>query len=84
MTFERKPQVINPEQLEELISDLLGTCRSIPECLPTGITEDDLTEADHNEIDQRIFRCDICQWWFELSDEGQTSEAEVRICEDCE
>lgn len=50
-----------------------------------GMFEEDLTEEDHNSIDNEIFRCDQCDWWFEDSDHYYNDNEEYYedICTDC-
>ncbi len=73
------------EQIQELIADLQGTCNSISECLPTGFSEEDITQEQFEEIDLEIFRCATCDWWFEVSEEqGQDENKAERICEGCQ
>lgn len=76
---------LNPDQLQELIDDLTGSCKSIAECMPTDLDESHLSQADHDEIDQQIFQCEECDWWFELSDEAEELKpgADQRLCKSC-
>lgn len=64
--------------IEELIDSLQGTCATISEKLPEEM-EEDLTEQDHDAIDNRIFRCETCSWWCEVGEEGD----EKGNCNDC-
>lgn len=63
----------------ELIQSLQGTCMTIDNFLPEGMTEDDLTEADHTDIDNEIFKCETCDWWCEVCERVEDEE----YCEDC-
>lgn len=73
--------------VHELIHSLQGTCQTIDEVLLLmvdceGMTENDLTEADHNAINSEIFRCEQCSWWYELAD-ASTNEDYEGYCEGC-
>jgi hypothetical protein len=73
---------ITPEQLQELIDYLQGTCQNIATALEDiGFTEDDLAIADFMEIDQQIFLCVVCGWWCEASESD--GESEEPTCQDC-
>lgn len=60
--------------VQELIEDLVGTCKTIGDFLPEGMDENDLTEEDHEAIDERIFNCDTCGWWCERDEEDPNNE----------
>ena len=68
--------------VEQLISELQGTCKTIQEFLPEGMEEDDLTEEDLQEIDNEVFLCSVCGWWYEICEESGSDESEL-ICNDC-
>jgi hypothetical protein len=73
---------LSPEQLQELIDTLCGTSRSIAECLPTNIREEDLPADQLEEIYQQIFRCETCDWWFERSEQAE-QESDKELCQSC-
>jgi len=73
----RRPNHFN---VHELIQALQGTCTTINEHLPDGMTDDDLTEDDHMAIDNEIFLCDECGWWCEVCEMNDTGD---HICNDC-
>ena len=52
------------------------------ETLFEGMEADDLTEDDLWEIEQEIFRCDICGWWSDISEDSGTGDGEM-ICNEC-
>jgi len=68
--------------VQQLVKDLQGTCNDIPDYLPEGMDEYDLTDEDHEFIDQEIFHCTVCGWWYEISEESGKDESEL-ICQDC-
>ena len=67
-----KPEIFD---IQQIIDYLQGTCNTLNEgvttCYP-NMTEDDLTEDDHNAIDQDIFLCETCGWWCEQGDSGDS------------
>lgn len=65
--------------INEIISTLQGTCMTLDEALPEGMSVDDLTQEDHDAIDNEIFLCVECGWWMELCDDGGDG-----ICTDCQ
>lgn len=57
--------------IDNLIEALEGTCSSLDETINSmypGMEVEDLTEEDHDEIDSRVFRCDTCSWWYDISE----------------
>lgn len=68
---------------DEVIHELLGSCKSLFEVLEFHNTEH--LELDHSfcaEIDSRIFCCESCNWWCEISE--MVDDASDRwVCEDC-
>jgi formylmethanofuran dehydrogenase subunit E len=74
---------LNDSQIEELIQHLNGSsltldnaCQQLFDC-----GEDNLTVEQLEEIDQQIFQCETCGWWFER---GEQAEAEGDFnCEQC-
>ena len=65
--------------IDKLIEHLEGTCKTLDEgCQAFDMTEDDLTTKDLEYIDEEIFKCDVCGWWYEIY---QCSEDST--CSDC-
>lgn len=64
--------------IQKLIDELQGTCNSLSGVLPEGMDDIDLTEQDHEAIDQRIFCCDTCDWWYEAYEQDTDGN-----CESC-
>ena len=71
----------NKELANKLIVDLMGSCGTIDEALAYyGYT--DITKVDNEVfriVDEAIFCCEICGWWYEVS---QMSE-DIGVCCDC-
>lgn len=76
--------MITDIQLKELIDYLRGSCKS----LDGGVRElfdidgDDLTEEQLQEIDNEIFHCSQCGWWYEIAEESGKDDSDL-ICNDC-
>ena len=68
-----------------LIEYLQGSCKSLQEGIRAisdeEFTEDDLTSADYEEIDNEIFECIECGWWHEVGD--MSEDADENICIEC-
>lgn len=57
----------------KLIENLQGTCETLDKVLESlypGMTSEDLTEDDHDAIDQEIFKRETCDWWYEQCESG--------------
>lgn len=68
--------------IAQLVEDLQGTCGNISDHLPEGMVEEDLTDDDHNYIDNEIFLCEQCGWWCETSEASEQEEYEG-YCNGC-
>lgn len=68
---------MNQSRMQEIVDNLNGTCSSILNVLNEGEEE---TKELNDYIDQRIFECETCGWWCELS---EMSESEEWSCTDC-
>ena len=66
------------ELLQDLVDTLMGTFKKleegVSEVFEVEIEEAKtlLTEEDHEWLDNEIFCCDTCEWWFELGDSGDS------------
>jgi hypothetical protein len=70
----------NFDKIKELIECLMGTCKSFTDgCNDCGIEESEISEEEHEMIDNEIFLCDTCGWWLELSEMSHDGEN----CLDC-
>lgn len=76
--------MITQIQLTELKDYLQGSCNSTDEAMYTlfGLSEDDLTKEQIEDIWGDIFQCSACGWWYEMSEESGTDESEL-ICNNC-
>lgn len=69
------------DKIQELIEYLQGSCKSMYEaCADMEMDEDDLTIEQLQKIDEEIFRCARCGWWYEQPAEEIDGEW---VCEDC-
>lgn len=68
------------ELLDEVISDLMGTCSNLKTALDNqGISEDDQEALEY--IDGEIFLCSECGWWCENYERNSFEDED--ICDDC-
>lgn len=78
---------LTPNQREELIESLRGTCMtSLNDKLDElfGLTEMDLSSEEEDLIDMEIFVCGECSWWCEASQESEVDKGDgERYCTDC-
>lgn len=73
----------NPEfGINHLINDLQGSCKSIPDALPEGMYEEDLTDNELGILDGSIFCCETCGWWCDVSEMADGSH-DWPECENC-
>ena len=52
----------------------------INEILGEGFCSLDLSLENHYQIDNEIFLCENCGWWYDIIEE---SESESGVCESC-
>ena len=76
--------MITTEELEELIQELEGSCKSLYQTIESllGKDEDELTIEQLEEIDSRIFHCAECGLWYSIDNESGSDPSEL-ICNDC-
>lgn len=76
-------QKITDEQLEEIITYLEGSCLSLTEGVSQVVHNDAddtwLTQAQRERLDSRIFECEDCGWWHDVSEMAEDSWS----CLDC-
>lgn len=82
MDLKIKMSLNNIDLWEKIIYDLNGSCDSLEQAL----AEHDAEDLEHHEpflhhLDDQIFRCDCCGWWYPISEMAITEEAQ--ICDDC-
>lgn len=75
---------ITDDQVDTIIEMLEGTCDTLTGAVQevtsdNSLSDDDLTEQQRIEIDSQVFRCEDCDWWYEISCDSEESGT----CEDC-
>ncbi len=76
--------MLNDKLMDEILDDLQGTCQSLEDVLDSHNMElDDLSMKDLGYIDDSIFVCDCCGWWYELGEINPEIENAV-VCMNCE
>jgi len=72
---------IDHKDLYKIVEYIMGTCQSMSEVLVKfGYEDMDLDLEAAMYIDDRIFCCEQCEWWFEIA---EMDEDEEWVCEDC-
>lgn len=72
------------EKLENVISELCGTCKSIDFVLEdNGVDFNSLDEeiSFKRYVDDKIFCCESCLWWCEISEMSPNEDSQE--CYDC-
>lgn len=68
--------------IDTLIEAVVGTSDTIDQHLSDGMEWEDLTDQDHQKIDESIFLCDQCGWWYEIGDEAE-HDGHDTVCVQC-
>lgn len=69
-------------KFEEVVEYLRGTCQSLSEaCAVFEVDEDSLSTEDYDYLDEEIFRCEECSWWYSMDELSQCEDDP--ICTDC-
>lgn len=80
---------MNEEQsgidINQLIEHLQGSCTSLDQAI-ADLTDgekgfEDLTDEDFFKLDNAIFECTYCGWWYETSEAHESDSGD--ICTDC-
>ncbi|MCK9267227.1 MAG: hypothetical protein M0P14_00765 [Alkaliphilus sp.] len=78
---------LSKDQLQDIIENLQGTCLTLDDVLDDyGLSSEDLNLEDLSRIEEEIFLCDGCGWWYESSELGDDEDGEFlcRWCIECE
>ena len=68
---------------EDIIYELQGSCKSLLEVLEFHECEHLELDSDFlAELDSRIFCCELCNWWMEISEMAEDAQ-DRWICEEC-
>lgn len=71
-----------PKTAEDIADELQGTCMSMTEVLERHEMEGAEDDADFcYGIDSRIFCCELCGWWLEISE--MCPDHDEWKCDDC-
>ncbi len=75
--------MITNEQVDELIDYLRGTCKTLNEGTQDLFEKDEeiLSQSNLEKIDNEIFRCEQCDWWFDDSELNDNKGS--NFCDDC-
>jgi len=63
---------------QKIVEEYQGTCNSLSEDDSDWLEGQDLFD----ELDQNIFECNCCGWWFEICEQAESDAGEY-ICNDC-
>lgn len=76
---------ISNEKLEEVQSDIVGTCKSL-----TQIIEEHGLDIEENDLQDRLLDgavgaelCVACNWWHEVSELEYSEELNGGLCGQC-
>lgn len=70
----------NEDLWEQLIYDLQGTCEGLDSFLERNAPDLIDYQPFLLHLDNQIFCCEVCNWWFELSDMADNDNWECRDC----
>lgn len=72
------------KRAEQVADELRGTCKHLNDVA----TDEELDSQEFClELDDRVFLCECCEWWFELSELSESSienETHKLVCDQCE
>lgn len=73
------------KKINELIEYLQGSCDTLDEgvnvILGEEYSSEDLSKQNVEQIDNEIFLCSVCVWWFEVSE--MSEEESESTCVEC-
>jgi hypothetical protein len=62
------------DKVRQMADNLRGTCESL---------EDALNIEECAELDEMVFCCDICGWWYDTGELAKNCPEDSLICEKC-
>ncbi len=70
-------------RIDDLVYHLQGTCISLEEaCADLGFDREDLTMKELEELDNCLFECDNCGWWYDVGERSDV-DCDENICLHC-
>lgn len=75
---------LSDEQVHKLAEHLMGASFSLADALRDlfGIEEDDLSQVDHERIDDLVFECSTCNNWYEVGEMSDSDDHDWE-CQSC-
>jgi hypothetical protein len=74
--------MIDHKILDEIIESLVGTCNDLDQTMVNhNIDPDAMDMGDSVYMDDHIFLCEECGWWFDLSELNDSGDG--LICLEC-
>lgn len=70
-------------QIQQITEYLQGTNGQIDDALPDGVELSDLSPEQLSAIDESVFQCAECEWWFERGDESEVDNPISPLCKSC-
>ena len=75
---------IRQELIQNIIEEIQGTCCSLDEiCQRYDLYEEDLTMEELEEIDQEVFCCTSCGWWYQTGEGLGSCPDGDHYCDHC-
>ncbi len=75
---------LTPIIAHAIIDGLRGSCNSMEqECAYWDVSPEEFLDKYAEELDDQIFNCESCGWWFEVGEESE-KEPNRLICRNCE
>ena len=73
------------KRIDNLIYHLQGTCISFDEaCEDLNIDSNSLSIEELSELDNWVFQCDNCGWWYDRGEMAYSDNYVGNICTYCE
>lgn len=81
---EKSVRHFTDEQINKIASMLEGTCGTLYGVLDRlyDTDEDAMSLADCHALDDLVFCCEQCNWWFEQGEMGENA-SDAWVCVEC-
>lgn len=85
MMLKPHERALTDGQMDTLVNELMGTAGPLSDAVESlfDLSEDELTLADHMELDLGVFLCDECGWWCDVSEQNEAPDEVTQLCDDC-